>query len=196
MKKLLLAGLSVSLFACAPKEAPLTPYQEEKISQIGESASMTLLKSLKGELVNAIKSEGPVNAVEVCSKKALRITKEIEEKTGYSIKRTTFKFRNPVNAPDIHEEQALRYFEEAIKNKKNPPYYIQTVYENGEKVYRYYKPLKVEAVCLTCHGDKNNMDKSLVEKINKLYPHDKAFGYSEGDFRGVVRVSIPESKLR
>jgi hypothetical protein len=40
------------------------------------------------------------------------------------------------------------------------------------------------------------MDKTLYEKIKKYYPNDKAVDYKEGDFRGVVRVYIPENVLK
>ncbi len=167
--------------------------QEEKVVEIGETASKELLKTLKTELVKAL-SKSPYEAIDVCHKKALILTHEVEKKLdhGIKIKRTSFKYRNPKNKPDKYEQQALKYFEEMFKKGKNPSYYIQKV-ENG---YRYYKPLKVKAVCLTCHGDPKLMDKRLYEKIKKYYPNDKAVGYKEGDFRGVIRVFIPKDALK
>lgn len=197
MKKLLLTIGTITLVGCASQQAQISPEKQEKIREIGEASAMMLLKTLKGELMTAMQKDEPVGAVEVCSNKAMALTKQIENETSNQIKRTTFKYRNPNNAPDKYEAEALTYFEEALKKDgKLPPYYIQTVKENGKITYRYYKPLKVEGLCLTCHGDKNLMDKQLVEKIDKLYPQDKAYGYKEGDFRGVVRVSIDGEKLR
>ncbi|WP_028950569.1 Tll0287-like domain-containing protein [Sulfurihydrogenibium subterraneum] len=196
MKKfsaVLLAGL---LFSCGEVQKVEIPKdKEEKIVQVGDSASMKLLKSLKSELMSAMQKGGLDEAVTVCNKKAMEITSQIEKETGYSMKRTTFKYRNPANAPDKYEAEALKYFEENIKQGKMPSYYIQALNDNGKVVYRYYKPLKVEGVCLTCHGDPNLMDKKLVERIKTLYPNDKAVGYKEGDFRGLVRVSIPADKI-
>jgi len=40
------------------------------------------------------------------------------------------------------------------------------------------------------------MDPKLQTKLMKLYPGDQAINYEEGDFRGVVRVSIPEEALK
>lgn len=197
MKKisfLMVAGL---LLGCTTTQTAVVPQEKEpKIKEVGEAASMNLLKTLKGELIEAMKQGGPDQAVEVCSKKAMVLTKQIESDTGYNIKRTTFKYRNPANKPDKYEEEALKYFEESFKAGKNPAYYVQAIKENDKITYRYYKPLKVEGVCLTCHGDPSLMDQNLLTKIRSLYPTDLAVGYKEGDFRGVVRVSIPEDKLK
>lgn len=198
IKKLLITSAGLLTMACSVAEKPeITPQKEQAVKQAGEESAMKLLKTLRVELMQAMQSGGPDQAVEVCSQKAMALTKQIENETGYRLKRTTFKYRNPNNKPDKYEEQALKYFEEALsKEGKLPPYYIQVVKEDGVTKYRYYKPLKVEGVCLTCHGDKNMMDRNLVSKIEKLYPQDRAYGYREGDFRGVVRVSIPAESIK
>lgn len=197
MKKLSLVLITAGFVLGCTQVSTLTvkPEEEKKIKEVGESVSLKLLKTLKGELVSAMQQGGPDQAVEVCSKKALALTKQIEKETGYSVKRTSFKYRNPANAPDKYEAEALKYFEEAASKGNLPNYYVQGINENGKIVYRYYKPLKVEGVCLTCHGDPQLMDKNLVNKIKTFYPTDKAVGYKEGDFRGVVRVTIPSDKL-
>ncbi|MGB9766969.1 MAG: Tll0287-like domain-containing protein [Sulfurihydrogenibium sp.] len=196
MKKILVLMASSVVFGCAEVQKVEVPKnKEQKIVQVGEETSMKLLKTLKGALMDAMQKGGPDEAVEVCSKKAMALTSQIEKETGYSVKRTTFNYRNPANAPDKYEAEALRYFEESIKKGQMPQYYVQAINENGKVMYRYYKPLKVEGVCLTCHGDPNLMDKKLLEKIKALYPNDKAVGYKDGDFRGVVRVTIPADKI-
>ena len=194
-------GITFGMFGCLaekPQEEVAEPADKEKIVKIGEDVSMRLLKRLKGELVNALK-QGPTEAIKVCSQKALPITKEVEREVdhGIKIKRTTFKFRNPANAPDEYEKEALRYFEETYKKTGQlPKYYIQKVEENGKTYYRYYKPLTVQPVCLTCHGDEMSMAKSVRDEIKRIYPNDMATGYKVGDFRGVIRVSIPEEALK
>ncbi|WP_457622575.1 Tll0287-like domain-containing protein [Persephonella sp.] len=203
MKKLVTAvvasGLLVFPISCATKQtAEIPPEKEKQIVQIGSSATKKLLKTLKGELIKGLK-KGPVNAVDVCSKKALELTKQVEKELdrGIEIKRTSLRYRNPKNAPDIYEREALEYFEKFEKEKKPlPKYYLQKVEKNGKVYYRFYKPLKVLPVCLTCHGKLQDMDPKLQTKLLKLYPGDQAINYEEGDFRGVVRVSIPEDALR
>ncbi|MCS7244865.1 MAG: DUF3365 domain-containing protein [candidate division WOR-3 bacterium] len=170
----------------------ISDYEKQQIIDIGEKTAMFLIDSLRKELLNAL-SKNPENAIEVCSKKAQSITKSIENKTGYKLKRTTFKYRNQLNKPDKYEEEVLSIFE---KSNPMPNYYIQKVKEGKTEVYRYYKPLKVDGVCIMCHGDRNSMNENILKKINKIYPNDKAHGYKVGEFRGVVRVSIPVEKIK
>ena len=40
------------------------------------------------------------------------------------------------------------------------------------------------------------MVKEVNAKLEATYPGDLAVGYDVGDFRGVVRVSVPESEIR
>ncbi|NPA54008.1 MAG: DUF3365 domain-containing protein [Aquificae bacterium] len=194
MKKILAAGLvSALIFGGAIASEHEHEDIKEEVVEIGQKASKKLLKTLVSELKKAMQEGGPYKAVEVCSQKALKLTEKVAKEEGVEIKRTSFKYRNPKNAPDEYEKEALEYFEKALKEKGQlPKYYVQKVNENE---YRYYMPLKVKAVCLTCHGDPKHMDKKLLEKIRALYPNDKAVGYKEGDFRGVIRVSITKEAL-
>ncbi|NPA13265.1 MAG: DUF3365 domain-containing protein [Aquificae bacterium] len=199
-KKLAVAGVvavGVALFSCGKSQyanTDLPPKRIKVIKDYGEDAAQMLLSELKKELKNALKTKGPVGAIEVCNKRAMEITREVEEEIGdIKLKRTSFKYRNPLNKPDKYEAEALTFFEKTLKETgKLPPYYIQKL--DGE--YRYYKPLKVQNVCLTCHGDPKYMDEKVLQKIRELYPNDKAIGYKPGDFRGAIRVSIPEEVIK
>jgi len=197
MGVVLLLTTGVVFLSCSQSEysnVPMSPKKIKVVKEIGEDASKTLLKKLKKELKTAMLTKGPVGAIETCSKKALPITKEVEKEIGdVKIKRTSFKYRNPLNRPDKYEAEALKFFEETLKKTgKLPPYYIQRI--NGE--YRYYKPLKVQPVCLVCHGKPEQMNPEVLKKLKELYPEDKALGYKVGDFRGVIRVSIPEEVVK
>lgn len=173
------------------------PTNEELIEIIPEANKITteLLSSLKGELKKAIQEGGFENAIGVCNLKAMPITQTIEKvsKENIQIKRTTFKYRNPDNAPDEIEQLALEHFENLIeKNESLPEYYMQKVTKEEVVEYYYYKPLTIENVCLGCHGIPENMDTRLLSQLSQLYPEDKAMGYKEGDFRGLISVIIPE----
>lgn len=50
--------------------------------------------------------------------------------------------------------------------------------------------MKIAPLCLNCHGDKNMLSEEVSAQLANLYPEDKATGYREGDFRGVIRVSV------
>jgi hypothetical protein len=138
---------------------------------------------------------GPVHAVDFCSLRAQPLTADVDRELGaLDIKRTTFQYRNPLNAPDELEAEALQYFEQAMAETGSVPAdYVQFVHANE---YRYYKSLVVQEGCLNCHGDPATFSPELTQVLNERYPNDKAVGYQEGDFRGVVRVSVPTRQLR
>ncbi len=193
--------VSIFLFSCGKKEdITVSLIEEMKVRDVGEKYATELLRTLKQNLMRAMNNGGPYNAIEFCSEKAQKLTKMVEEKIdhGVKLKRTSFKYRNPLNKPDKYEKEALKIFETYYKEYGQlRPYYIQKVKEeDGKYYYRYYKPLVVKPLCLICHGDPEKMDPELYRKIKEKYPEDKAVGYKVGDFRGVVRVSIPVKYLQ
>ena len=198
MVSLPLVVLSAVFLVAGSKANDVPPETEKKVAELGHKATMTLLKKLLGEVTSSLEDKGAAETVAYCSGRALPLTDSISKAFGVEIKRTSFKYRNPKNKPDRYEEEALRYFEKFFKEGKKPPkYYIQKVKVGDKLAYRYYFPLKVLKLCLTCHGVPGKDVKPEVLKVLKeKYPEDKALGYREGDFRGVVRVQIPAEKVR
>jgi hypothetical protein len=190
--------VSLILVNCQNKDYLITeptPEEAVKIQTIGDTLSMKLLSKLKGELLKAISEGGAVEAIQVCNTKAIPLTEEIARLSNYpvEIKRTSSKYRNPKNAPDQMEKIALEYFENLSKTDKPlPDNYLQKVEEEEHISFRYYKPIKTGGLCLTCHGNPDNMDPELIKTVDELYPNDKAVGYHGGDFRGLVSITINE----
>jgi hypothetical protein len=175
-----------------------TKSETEGIVKIGDTVVVQLMSNLKGELMKAIEEGGMVNAISVCKTKALELTSEVGRKVdpGIEIKRTTSNYRNPKNAPNDIEMAALQFFEEKVKAGETlPPYYVQKIPGEKKTTFYYYRPLEINELCLGCHGNPQAMDQNLVSKLQELYPDDKAVGYEEGDFRGVIRVKIPEELI-
>ena len=170
-----------------------TSEEIELIKPIGDQIAGNLVKELQSELKAAIKDGGFEKAVNVCNLRAAPIT-EIAANATYrkvEIKRTTNKYRNPLNAPDKFEKVALSYFEGLIAaGEPLPKYYIQKIEASGSQIFNYYKPMKVGNKCLICHGDKASIKPDLLSSISKLYPEDKAIGYKENEFRGLIRITI------
>lgn len=173
-----------------------TKLENEMIVTAGNQISKDLVKSLKSELQVAIKEGGLNMAIEVCNLKAIPLTRIIAKHAdakNINIKRTSNKFRNPINAPDKPESLALKHFKELKASGKNlPEYFTQKITFDGETYYNYYKPMKMAAVCLTCHGDVSTIVPEVRNQIAELYPEDKAVDYKEGDFRGLIRIKFPE----
>ncbi len=174
-----------------------TPAEAQKVAAIGEAAAGKLKQTLVAELTAAIQSGGTGAAIDVCSKKALQLTESIVYSSNnvLEVKRTTFKYRNPQNAPDDWDAQALQVYETAAqKGETLPPSYIQKIKRDGETTFRYYQPLLAAGLCLNCHGDINLLSEEVSAQLATLYPDDKATGYKEGDFRGLIRVSVALEK--
>lgn len=172
-----------------------TAEEIQKIQPVGKQLTQELLMTLKTELQAAIAEGGFEKAIDVCNLRAMPLTKIKEESAGKNIriKRTTNLFRNPLNAPDKFEKKALEHFEGLIaQNTPLPENYIQKVTTRDSTYFYFYKPLKIEAMCLGCHGKPENIEQGILSQLLALYPADKATGYGEGDLRGLVSVRIPE----
>src|SRR5690606_36164658 len=157
---------------------------------IGDSAALALTGALMSRVQEALREGGPAHAIDFCSELAIPITLEVQGRLpdGVTIKRTSTRIRNPQNSPDSLEQAALAYFEsELAAGRPLPPYHIQRA--DGE--WRYYKPIVVAEFCTQCHGPRERLDPAVRRVLAERYPNDHATGYSPGDFRGVIRVSVP-----
>lgn len=201
-------GLAVVCSACGPTDDPnessesttsrnaeATEAVTERVREIGEAASLALAGELFGRLNTEIEAQGHLGAIGFCSEEALPATGAVAEalEGGLDIKRTSSRYRNPANAPDDKELEVLQYFESEYALETDPPEYV--VQKASSLEYRYYKPLVVVPPCLACHGDPSDMEPAVREKLAELYPEDLAIGFGPGDFRGVIRVSIPTETL-
>ena len=151
-------------------------------------AIKTFVEELKNALQQAIKTGGPEHAIQVCEEKAPEIAIKISEEKGWLIGRTSLKFRNPINAPDSWELTVLSQFEGRKARGENPNdlEYSEVIVKNGKKTFRYMKAIFTKGMCLTCHGDK--IPSKVSEKLNELYPEDKARGFKKGDIRGAFTI--------
>jgi len=120
------------------------------------------------------------------------VAKEVTEKSGFYIKQTSLKYRNPLNKPNENEKRILKL----IEQKKLQEYWEIGKNEKGEEVIRYAKPLYIKKVCLKCHGVPH---KDVPEKLYKALVKDYgnvAFNYKLGDIRGIVSVEVPMTQVK
>ena len=146
---------------------------------------------LKGELMTAMKADGPVKAIEVCNVAAPAIAGEASTE-GWTVKRTSLKLRNAKAAPDAWEKQTLEMFE-AEKAKGADVSKLERAEiadAGGVPTFRYMKAIPTAAEpCLACHG--GNLAEPVKAKLAALYPRDQATGYRAGDIRGAFTISKP-----
>ena len=102
--------------------------------------------------------------------------------------------RNPADSPDAYETEVLRQFE-ALKAQgalTRETEHVAVVDEQGKPFLRYLKPITIAApLCLTCHGQPEEIAPEVQEKLQTLYSGDQATGYRLHDLRGAVSVAIP-----
>jgi hypothetical protein len=190
--------ITTTFIACntnSPKVSIPNEDEVESIKPVGDKIANELITSLQDELLNAIKSGGVTEAINVCNIKALPLTEGVAmvNMGNLDLKRTTYKYRNPLNAPNEFEKLALDHFQNKIDNQEDlPEFYIQKINENNETSFYYYKPLITKEVCLNCHGAIENMSNEVYSIVKELYPNDKAIGYKAGEFRGLISIKFPE----
>ncbi|HEX6133489.1 MAG TPA: DUF3365 domain-containing protein [Longimicrobiales bacterium] len=192
-------GISVLLVSAAcerTEPADTTMADEAAVAEVGAAAAQRLRQTLVQRLTAAIDSGGTASAIEVCALEAGALTDSIARElgSGVAVKRTSTRVRNPRNAPDSLEVEALTHFTTIAATTGEPPaQYVQRAPEGG---YRYYEPLGIVPLCVQCHGPPDSIAPEVRATLAQRYPDDRATGYGVGDLRGVIRVSVPERLVR
>jgi hypothetical protein len=189
-------SLSVWLLVAAVYHAGALAADPEPESQLDQSRAVAaeFMKTLKGELMQAMQAGGAVNAITVCNKRAPDIAAELGALRGWEVGRTSLKPRNMANAPDEWERTVLERFEQRKQAGEDPAKleYFEVVELDGQMVFRYMKAIPTGELCLACHGAK--LDPAVAAKLDALYPRDQARGYQVGDIRGAFTFTEPLSE--
>jgi methyl-accepting chemotaxis protein len=110
-------------------------------------------------------------------------------KTGYKLKQTSMKIRNPSNSPDSWEHKVLELFR--LPEHSKGVGFGELLEVTGNKMFRYMKPIYIERACLECHGKKGDIKPAIRQYLERKFPFDNAFDYKEGELRGGISISIP-----
>ena len=172
--------------ACAPasEEGPRLEESRALVQSFGAR--------LKRELKQGLEQGGPVAAIQVCKDVAPQIASELSRHSGARVMRTSVRYRNPGNAPEDWQARVLSDFEARARGAEDAApleYFVRE--SNGAT--RYMSAIRVDAVCLACHGDV--LAPALQERIDAEYPHDRATGYVAGQLRGAFSVVWPPDEL-
>lgn len=155
------------------------------VETAGASAAMELKKNLMGALGSALQKGDIAGAIEVCSTQAMPLTEKSAQvdPAVRSIHRRTDQWRNPANRADRLDKQAMQQFrEDRSLSEWSVP--------ESEAITRYYQPLRILPMCLSCHGDPDTFSDEVIESLGTHYAEDRATGYKEGELRGVIQVRI------
>lgn len=176
----ILASLSLSSVAASP--VPEQHLQEAR------AVVKSFSGQLKGALKPAMKSGGPVSAIQVCKHQAGPIADNVSAQSDWQVSRTSLKVRNEGNQADEWELLVLQKFEQrkSAGEDVNAIEYAELIVSDGKSVYRYMKAIPTADLCLKCHGD--SLDSAVSASLKTLYPNDQAVGFNSGDIRGAFSL--------
>jgi hypothetical protein len=137
------------------------------------AAKEELFTRLSGRLMNAMSTNGPAAAIEVCQVEAKSIAEEVGKGANVKIGRTGVRLRNTTNQPP---SWALKL----VADRTDTPVFAKLSDERSVALL----PIKLQAQCLMCHGPSEQISSDVKEKLTELYPQDQATGFSEGELRG------------
>jgi hypothetical protein len=151
-----------------------TPLERATLAKDG------LFNELSTRLLAEMSNGGPAKAIEVCSKLAPKLAKDVGEQHHVSIGRTAIRLRNESNRPPAWAEPLL---------KDLPTKPVVQDLENGRTGVLF--PILLKVQCLTCHGPDDKIAAEIRTELARLYTNDKATGFQEGDLRGWFWVEVP-----
>lgn len=165
------------------------PAEEEQRARDAVRELGAVLRQLLGE---ELKRGGLDGAVRMCSESAQTVTAEFAKDRGLEIKRVSQKYRNANDRPDEYEMRILASWAKTGKAETH----IERVTENGRSWLRLMEPIRIQAMCLSCHGAADQIPAEVKSVLDERYPRDKATGYKAGELRGAfsVLVAVGESK--
>lgn len=117
-----------------------------------------------------------------------RISKDLHDwdKSGFTFNNVSDQPRNPFNRADAVEMAAIAHFRAHPQEELR---FVPFTNESGQSYYLYARPIRVEKYCLQCHGRKEDAPETI--RLN----YDEAFGYQEGDLRGILSIKVPAAAL-
>ena len=140
-------------------------------------ASWTFIE-MNQDVINT-DSDGEYNFKGIyCAVAGKSIAKLITLESDYTIRYTNLETRRQADAPDAFEFEAL----EAFSADKGLKEYYGLAEGDGERVFRYLAPLRMEESCLECHGEPaGELDRFGFAKE----------GRQVGDLGGAISITMP-----
>ncbi len=111
-----------------------------------------------------------------------KVAQQYAQQAGMEFRTPSLRPRNPKNAADAFEREALSKFQEDPSLKE----YTARATENGREWLRYAQPVRLTQDCLVCHGDPAGT-KDPFGNIKE--------GMKAGDLRGAFELKAPVDEL-
>ena len=124
-------------------------------------------------------SERTLPALPAYSSRSISETFSKHNPLNISIHTVSDRARNPKNNANSDELKAIKFF---INNPNETKYFS----DENDEFFQYASALRIEPVCLKCHGKKENAPQFIQDN----YPN--AYDYKLGDVRGIMSIVIPK----
>jgi hypothetical protein len=195
MKALLLLIPAFTALSCQEHKSVQNELRENEIdayTRRGDSIVKMTFDTLRNTLVTTIGKEGVSGAVKVCKVKAKGIT-SLYSRQDLTVSRISDKARNPANKIDSEDSTIWnKVLEMAARHDSMSPVVVAR-----NKEVHYYKPILIQPICLSCHGQKGKeISSEVMQVIDSLYPSDLATGYKTGDLRGIWHLVFKNKQLK
>jgi nitrate reductase cytochrome c-type subunit len=154
---------------------------------LGKSIATETQAVLVKNLMGAINKGGTEYALTFCNTNAITITDSMVHTLNSGIKRVSDKPRNAGNQANEIELAYIQVLKEKLASGEQPEAKMNEI--EGKMVGFY--PIVTNQMCLQCHGKAElNITAATLQKINKLYPADKATGYAANELRGLWVIEM------
>jgi len=184
----LMLAFTSGFFSCGNRQASVVSSLPDSVYvKRGDSISAATFDTLSKTLRHVMQASGPDSAVRFCNIQAYPIT-AIYSNRGVQVRRTSLKFRNPANEPDELEYLLLNEY----KAQQQAGLELKpAIRRNKNGIVHYFKPILLQGMCVTCHGDlASDIPEPVKNALSTLYPNDKATGYRVGDLRGMWHIQF------
>lgn len=154
---------------------------------VGKDIASATQSVLAKNLMDAINKGGTEYALAFCNTKAIPLTDSMIHTLNAGIKRVSDKPRNTGNQANEIEHAYIRELKDGMARGEQPKPKMNEI--DGKMVGFY--PIVTNQMCLQCHGKADvNIKASTLQKLNKLYPTDKARDYEDNQLRGLWIVEM------
>jgi hypothetical protein len=152
----------------------------------GQEIQKSAFGELSRKLTAAMEKGGVDGALTYCQTHAYPLTDSLSSSFGVSIRRATNQPRNKANKAHQNEATILANYHKALFAGQE---LLPSAVEEEDGGVSYYGPIRIQPLCLNCHGTPGKELKTKDhDLIKSLYPDDEATGYALGDLRGVWHI--------
>jgi len=93
--------------------------------------------------------------------------------------------RNAINQADALETNAITYFNQNPDKNES----IALIKDGDKEFFFFASPLRIQAYCLVCHGQKSEVLPYIANR------YENAYGYKLNEVRGLTSIKIPKNIL-